>query len=174
MTVSFEETYAKLPGQGWLTEEEARLLYEIVQKTAGPILEVGCYCGRSTVLLAHLGRAVYSVDPFSDFAERDPTGEQTEKRFRENTKEYSNVILFKQGIQHWTPRPCGFAYLDGKHTYEGTLVQIERALLCNPSYLAVHDVNDKGNGVNVKRACIEKLGFWTDRSGKLATFRVTP
>lgn len=37
---------------GWLTEEDALKLYELAYLADGPILEIGAYCGRSTVVVA--------------------------------------------------------------------------------------------------------------------------
>ncbi len=50
---------------GWLTESEARLLFETAQQTPedGTIVEVGAYRGRSTALLAESGRKIVTVDP---------------------------------------------------------------------------------------------------------------
>ena len=169
---NLDNIYKRLPS-GWLSFDEAKLLYSFAELTAGPILEVGSYLGRSTFLLSHLERPIYAVDPFKEFAEWDLTGDDIEKKFRENTASCKNVTLFRQSIEDWEARSCGFAYLDGKHTYEGTLSQISKALACNPSHIAVHDVNDKGGGLNVKRACLEVLGPWVERIGKLATFKVS-
>lgn len=74
--MSFEEAYEQIPGNGWLSKEEARLLWKYATSVTGPILEVGCYKGRSTVLLAlsNPQRQVYTVDPFSSFDSSDPTG----------------------------------------------------------------------------------------------------
>jgi len=157
---------------GWLTQAEADLLMGYVELTEGPILEVGAYRGRSTVLLARLGRVVYTVEPFEGFAKRDLSGERTEAVFKKATEALSNVELFKQRIEDWSPIHVGFAYLDGDHTYQGTVNQIKKALLCNPKYIAVHDVNDSGGGVHVKKACLDLLDPWRERAGRLAVFRV--
>jgi hypothetical protein len=166
-----EEIYKCLPS-GWLSLDEAELLYSFAELTTGPILEVGGYLGRSTALLAHLGRLIYVVDSFENFAEWDMTGDEIEIKFRRNLMPYTNIVLFRQRIEEWDALPCDFAYLDGKHTYEGTVAQIDKALACKVSSIAVHDVNDKGGGQDVKRACLEKLGPWTERASRLATFKV--
>ena len=116
---------------------------------------------------------IYAVDPFEEFAEWDMQGDEIEKKFRKRLNHCENVILFRQRIEDWEPRPCTFAYLDGEHTYDGTIVQIDKAADCGVLHIAVHDVNDKGGGLEVKRACLEKLGPWIDRAFRLATFKVT-
>lgn len=179
---TFDEVYATLP-DGWLTEPEARVLWEYARRTEGPILEVGCYKGRSTVLLASLGRPVYCVDPFAGFDDGDPTGLKTKEAFVSNMIRRGHVISFHQAleghediilcpkrVEEWKARPVGFAYLDGDHTYEGTHDQIGKAWECNPKVIAVHDVNDSGGGLDVKRACLELLGPWSHREGRLAVW----
>src|SRR4051812_11760665 len=50
---------------GWLTEAEAKLLFESAMALPedATIVEVGSYRGRSTSLLAQTGRRVVAVDP---------------------------------------------------------------------------------------------------------------
>lgn len=197
MTTSkrFEDVYPTLPGTGWLSEVEARLLWDSVNRTEGPILEVGCYHGRSSVLLASTGRPLYCVDPFEGFNSDDPDGRITERAWAQNiyskrcgpiypvplddpTSAMSealnfrlpSVYLFRQRVEDWEVKPVSFAYLDGDHTYSGTVNQIEKAKLCNPKVVAVHDVNDSGGGVEVKRACLELLGQWETRVERLAVW----
>ena len=157
---------------GWLTQGEAEFLSEIASLAYGPILEVGCFRGRSTVILASFGRPVYSVDPFSNFAKADLSGSTIEAEFLENTKHLPNVHLFKMKIEEWAPKPCGLCYLDGDHTYTGTINQIKIALQCGPNIIAVHDVNDKGGGLQVKNACLGLLGHWKRRVERIAKFRI--
>ena len=173
---TFEEVYATLPGNGWLSEDEARLLWLCCQKTDGAILEVGCYQGRSTVLLASFGRSVYAIDPFAGFNVEDLSGERTFQAFISNmaSRGITNVILTRKRIEDCYPilrSKFGFAYLDGDHTYKGTREQVAAALTLNASIIAIHDVNDYGDGLEVKRAAIEMLGPWDERVERLAVWR---
>lgn len=192
---TFEEVYATLPDRGWLSEAEARLLWDEAAGTTGPILEVGCYYGRSTVLLAGLGRPMYCVDPFIGFDVDDPTGEGTHRGFLANMDtrgirvlEFPNqmglieinvhrlprvqVQLFKMKVEDWTPRAVGFAYLDGDHTKQGTLNQLYKALAGNPQGLAVHDVSDGGEGTVIRDACLSVFGrSWDAKVERLAVWK---
>ena len=169
---NLKKLFKHLP-PGWLTFDETRLLWHTTEDTTGPILEVGSYYGRSTVLLAHTGRVIYAVDPFSDFDTGDPGGDKIEAGFLENTKRFNNIFLFRQKIEDWKTRKVGFAYLDGDHTYQGTKNQIEVALACHAEVIAIHDVNDTGGGTEVKRAALEYFPKgWERRVGRLAVFRV--
>lgn len=165
--------YLSLPTEGWLSRVEADLLLRTAQATTGSILEVGCYCGRSTVLLASLDRPLYAVDPFAGFNEDDPTGEGVLKRLLLNLsdRKITNVNIYQQRIEDWPPTPCGFCYLDGDHTYLGTRRQITKALACRPQAVAVHDVNDQGDGLRIRDACLELLGKWDEREDRLAVWR---
>jgi hypothetical protein len=187
LSLTFEEAYERIPGDGWLTEPEARLLWGAASVTEGPILEVGCYKGRSTCLLAYLGRPVYVVEPFSGFSSDDLTGEKIKATFLSNLDERgihacrvfgckmpgpdARVWLFEGKIEEWTPRPVGFAYLDGDHTYAGTVAQIQKAMKGEPAVVAIHDVNDTGEGRDVKLAATTLLGPWDERVERLAVWR---
>lgn len=167
----FTYVYPTLPGNGWLTEPEAELLWKVANLSQGPILEVGSYHGRSTCLLAATGRQVYAVDPFDGFTS-DHAGNDIEAALRLALKSrgLTNVEIFRQRVEDWKPRPVGFAYLDGDHTYIGTVAQIEAAKACGAKYIAVHDVNDKGDGAEIKRACLRLLGSWSERAERLAVW----
>ena len=170
---TFEEVYATLPGNGWLSEDEARLLWLCCQKTDGAILEVGCYQGRSTVLLASFGRTVQCVDPFAGFCTEDLDGDKARAAFLANTRQLSNVFIEVCKVEDWgafiSPH-IDLCYLDGDHTYDGTVAQIKKALECKPTVIAVHDVNDTGDGAEVKRAALSMLGPWNLRVGRLAAW----
>lgn len=173
---TFDEVYVQLPGNGWLTEDEARLLWLCCEKTDGPILEVGCFEGRSTCLLASFGREVHSVDPFKGFSTEDPDGSKAHRAFVDNVlgRNLHNVTLHKMRVEDWEPdhdlEQIGLAYLDGDHTYDGTVEQIKKALTLKPAVIAIHDVNDSGGGAEIKRAALSMLGPWDLRAGRLAAW----
>jgi hypothetical protein len=197
--VTFDELYDSLPADGWLSRAEAALLWEVARTADGPVLEVGCYRGRSTCLLAASGRQVFTVDPFNGFSTEDVDGTKAFRAFMANLRARGIqpviaggepllpdgppldqlVILFPHRIEDWDPlllkpRPAGLAYLDGDHTYAGTLAQIKAALEVRAKVIAAHDVNDTGGGAEVKRALVEALGPWDERAERLAVWRRGP
>lgn len=157
MTEEFLRLFESLPGAGWLKQDEAWLLYEAAQETEGSILEVGCYHGRSTCLLASLGRPLYCVDPFRDFDDGDLSGDTICRNFVDNVNQrgHRNVFLSRCRIEEWNAIPVGFAYLDGDHTKQGTLNQISKALECGARVLCLHDYDRRGGGRHIADAVDE-------------------
>ena len=167
--MTFEEAFAIADKiTGWLSKDEAKLLWKAANATRGIILEVGCFHGRSTSILSAFGRQVYAVDQFSGFDTLDMSGAKAKADFLANAR--PNVVLFHERIESWKPRPVGFAYLDGDHSYNGTKAQIRKALSCRPQAIAIHDVNDTGEGREIKKAAISLLGPWQTRIERLAVW----
>lgn len=164
----FKVIYDQIPGNGWLSENEAKLLWFAVTQSTGPILEVGCYQGRSTCLLAATLRPVYAVDPFNDEFDDTNPGEVLLTKFKDNLlqRNLHNVQLYRQKIKDWKPQPVNFAYLDGDHTYPGTLEQITIATrLCNATHVCIHDYESVPikNAVSYTRlnvlAVVERMAY---------------
>lgn len=177
MVKTFNEVYETLPARGWLTENEARFLWQWTRFGSGPILEVGSYCGRSTVLLAATGREIHAVDPFSGFLEEDASGDSVYDTLMRNLaeREIGNVTVHRVKVEDFPgdrviPRWFTAAYLDGDHTYRGTLAQIEKAKSLGAKVFILHDVNDSGDGKEVKRAAVEALGDWDARVERMAVW----
>ena len=166
---TFEAIFASLP-RGWLWEQEARLLWNASKVCSGPILEVGCHHGRSTCLLASHGRQVYCVDPFIGVPHNEnPDNEDGDLAYRSwkiNTKHLDNVYVYKMKVEEWNPMRAGFCYLDGDHTFCGTVHQIEKALDCRPEAIAIHDL-ERGS---VSMATVF-LGKYTEKAGNLGVWR---
>ena len=114
---------------GWLTEEQARLLFDDRPRPAGrspSSLEIGSHQGKSTVVLATAARAhggrVVAVDPFVDG--RLFGGASTRDKFEGNL---ARRRADRHGgaaarVQHPRPTHAGsrdldYLYIDGKHDY---------------------------------------------------------
>jgi len=151
-----QEFFDDLPKEGWLEREEADLLLKSASSTIGTILEVGCYHGKSTIVLATLNREVITVDSFRDFNDLDIDGKEAKRAFIGHIldRRIANVSLEHKRIENWVGVPIGFAFLDGDHTYEGTIRQIQVALTCGATEICVHDydTNPKGDGIFIKKA----------------------
>jgi hypothetical protein len=174
--MTFDDVYDRLPADGWLSRGEAELLWKYASRAAGPFVEVGAYQGRSSVLLASLAMAketrLYSVDPWDNDFHSELSGDAIFERWQANTRDLP-VIAMRMRVEEWLPIRASLLYLDGDHTYRGTLNQILQALRCHPDYICVHDCNDNGGGAEVKRACLETLGPWHERVERLAAWEVS-
>ena len=57
-------TTSDLPGEGWLTDAQARRLADAGARAAGgTVVEIGSFRGRSTIVLARAAGSVVSIDP---------------------------------------------------------------------------------------------------------------
>ncbi len=173
----FEEVYETLPSHGWLSKEEAKLLHSYLAPSM-ICLEVGCYHGRSTTLLASFTQEVHCLDPFAGFSSEDPDGSKTLQAFVDNLRERGlrdKVTLHKCRLESWAwdskkRDDFDLAYLDGDHTVEGTKRQILMAVVLGCDWIFVHDVNDTGEGAAIKEVALRMLGPWTERVGRLAVW----
>jgi hypothetical protein len=123
---SFDEAWTEADRiQGWLTEFEARMLFEFACQVPDDqvIVEVGCYRGKSTVLLANVGRAVLTVDPmFTDLRRRRLGPEITEEdvvALRRNLASHENVTWIRRRVEKYglPEATIGLLYIDGEHVY---------------------------------------------------------
>ena len=164
-----KELYNSLP-EGGLYESEAKLLWDWAKTTKGKMLEVGTAYGRSAVLLGTLAkqqsRELICVDPW--FGEH---GERLYQIFLKNIKDLP-IVKERKRIEDWDPQPIGFAYLDGDHSYEGTQAQIQKALACHPSVIAMHDFGDDCEQFIVAAATVALLGKPTARAERMAIFQL--
>lgn len=176
MTISEAELkrrFDTLTSHGWLTWNEAKLLQECLDCTSGPIVEVGTYFGRSAMLMAYTGRYLICIDPWDDSFSNDYPGDWILRQFRENMNRVPNARLevIRNKVEYVKPfTAASLVYLDGDHTYSGTIAQVKFALGCDPDIIAVHDVNNDGQGVKVKRAAVGLLGAFDKRADRLAVW----
>lgn len=178
----FLDKFTQATSDGWLEWDEALLLAAYAELTRGPLVEVGSYAGRSAMLLAQLPdhayrdryRRLYCVDPWADGFNDTLTGDDVFRMFAVNMAKISgaDVVPVRARVEDTEPIPAEFVYLDGDHTYAGTKYQIEWALRCQPRFVAVHDVDDEGDGRDVKLAITKLLGPWKERIGRLAVWEV--
>ena len=173
--LDFLEKYRHCTHDGWLTCEEALLLVHYAERTQGPLVEVGSYMGRSAMLLGQLGRPLYCVDPWADGFHDTLTGDEVYRHFQENIGKVPDhkIVPTRARVEDAEPIPAGFVYLDGDHTCDGTARQVEWALRCGPQVIAVHDVDDKGDGRLVKESAVKLLGPWARLVDRLAVWEIT-
>jgi predicted O-methyltransferase YrrM len=118
---------------GWLTIDEANLLYALARKTkgAGRIVEIGSWKGRSTICLAAGAREsgrekIIAIDPHTGSSEhqsRNP-GVNTFAEFQKNIADAGvadfitpKVMTSRQAAQNFA-EPVELCFIDGAHEYE--------------------------------------------------------
>lgn len=122
----------------------------------GPVVEVGCLLGGTSVVLAgaceRSGRTLYCVDPWDGGT--DCSGEQNYQTFLERVKGFGPTVrVIRDRIERTRLLPDGiaFAFIDGSHYSPHPYVDAVKLypLLAPNAVVAVHDSHDKGWGVNV-------------------------
>ncbi len=106
--------------EGWLSEVEGRALAALA--AGKTVLEIGSYCGRSTVCLAQAAKMVYAVDTFDGRSTPEPAS--TYLRFEDAIAGHGvvdRVTVCPGKSVDVVPRiPAEFdvVFVDGAHDYE--------------------------------------------------------
>jgi predicted O-methyltransferase YrrM len=154
--------------KGFLHEAEGRRLYEIACKASrlGPCLEIGGYCGKSTIYIGAACQTnngiLFSIDHHRGSEEQQPgqayfdPGLFDPKTGRLDTFQEFRKTLEKAGIEDtvvamvccsdvaarlWAT-PLSMVFIDGGHTAEAALTDYEcwaRHILAG-GYLLIHDI----------------------------------
>ncbi len=119
--------------EGWMAFDEAELLAVTVERAilATPdaaVVEVGSYCGRSTVVLAGVARElkarpIVAIDPHEGvFGLGDERAEPTLDRLRRNLvntglNDFVRVLVERSHDVVWS-EPIGLLFVDGLHGYD--------------------------------------------------------
>lgn len=172
---------------GWLTETEGRGLHAIARGKR--VLEIGSYCGRSTICLAQSAAHVTSVDPHDGTGTPNPR--DTLDEFCGNVIRYEvspkiqvhrGTLAAPDGLPEFTAGPFDIVFIDGAHDYPSVRKDIASALsrLAPDGLLAFHDYrthageHDGGYDPGVTRAVNELLSAGAeliDRHGTVAVVR---
>lgn len=159
-----------LPNQvkGFLDEEEGLRLYELAKEAAtlGPCLEIGSYCGKSTIYLGQgckeSGGILFSIDHHRGSEEHQPGEEYHDpdlfdpdsnhmdsfKAFRKTLKlasleEAVVPIVAKSSVtaKLWAT-PLSLVFIDGGHSYEAAYTDYNSWVshIILQGYLIIHDI----------------------------------
>jgi len=125
---------------GWLTYDEGEALNRLA--AGREVLEIGSYCGRSTVCMAQSAEHVTAVDWWDGRGTPDPRS--TLEAFRSNARRYGvshKVLPLRADAPLDALAPCQFAFIDGAHDYESVKADIVRAasVLSHDGLIAFHD-----------------------------------
>jgi predicted O-methyltransferase YrrM len=154
--------------KGFLAPGEAEALYDCALQTAalGPLLEVGSYCGKSTIYLGlaarSLGATVYALDHHRGSEEHQPgeffhdpdlydastDGVDTFREFRRNIRRAGledTVVPIVAGsavtARSWRT-PLGMVFIDGGHSLDAALTDYRSwaSHILPGGLLAIHDI----------------------------------
>ena len=162
--------------KGFLPQNEALALYNaaISVEVKGPLLEVGSYCGKSSVYLGYaaqsIGRVLYALDHHRGSEENQEGWEHHDPQLIDNQKgvmdtlPYFRDAIFTAGLEdvvialvgqsgviarNWTT-PLSFLFIDGGHGEEPAKADFNGWVpkVKEGGILAIHDVfpnpNDGG------------------------------
>ena len=154
--------------KGFLPENEAAALYDaaVAVEVDGPLLEVGSYCGKSSVYLGYaaqsIGRVLYALDHHRGSEENQAGWEHHDPELIDKQKgvmdtlPYFRDAIFAAGLEHvvialvghsgviarnWTT-PLSFLFIDGGHGEEPAKADFNGWVpkVKEGGTLAIHDV----------------------------------
>jgi SAM-dependent methyltransferase len=136
---------------GWLAECEGRELARLAEGKS--VLEIGSFCGRSTICLAQTAKAVAAVDTFDGRGTLTPG--DTYELFRTNLGRYGVAAKVQsyRGESAETlpllPPVYDLVFVDGSHDRESVSrdAALARGVLKPGGLLAFHDYGDRDFGV---------------------------
>lgn len=145
--------------QGWLTEKEGRKLSEIA--VGRDVLEIGAYCGRSTICLAQTAMRVLSLDCWDGRA--TPAPKQTLEKWKDNCERYGvadRVLAIDNSLRFSIPFfwMVDVAFIDADHSADAVREDIRLALqTLRGGLIAFHDYNPGNMNCGVTVAVDEYL-----------------
>lgn len=129
--------------EGWLLPEEGEAIAELA--SGKRVLEIGSFCGLSTVCMARTAKHVTAVDYFD--GRGTPRRRDTLPDFTANIERYG--LADKVEHRHPdSPLPLveyDFVFIDGAHDYDSVVSDIAKALnvLAPGGLIAFHDYRDQ-------------------------------
>ena len=154
--------------KGFLDEEEGRCLYEVALKAShlGPCLEIGSYCGKSTLYLGSACKSnsgiLFSIDHHRGSEEQQPGEEyfdpglvdpctgrvDTFREFRETLERggledtvVPLVCSSQIAARQWAT-PLSLVFIDGGHSFESAVTDYNAwaGHIISGGYLLIHDI----------------------------------
>ena len=186
MNPRFKEVFDSLPTTGWLTLDEAELLWNFASNMPGDILEIGTYCGRSAKILAnaiadHGYRRLYCCDPIIEGFDGvvTPTREGMLTSIAQHVLSSHTALQVhlccmteKELHKIWDKNhKLSMVYIDHDHSFEATLRAIHRWAPLSKK-VALHDYGGSHPGVG---QAVREYGFRGERviAGRVAIFQGT-
>lgn len=184
---SFEAAWAAASQvEGWLTEEQARVLWESARE-AGTIVEIGSFRGRSTIVLASAAERVTAIDPHAgsdrgpqEIAADSARGDSDHQAFLGNLQRAGvgdrvrHVRRFSQEALGEVHGPVDLLWVDGAHRFGPARADIVSwgARVPAGGRMLVHDA---WSSIGVTLALLSSVAFrggwrYIGRAGSLAIY----
>lgn len=161
---------------GWLTEDEGRELARLAKDKV--CLEVGSFCGKSTICMAKFARSVGAIDTFDGRGTAIPGS--TRKLFVDNLRRHgvSGKVQIYEGesaeMLAALPPVYDLVFIDGSHDRESVLADAERAasVLKPGGLLAFHDYGQASKDFGVTEAVDQLIAGGAVLIGRVGTIAV--
>jgi predicted O-methyltransferase YrrM len=182
--------------EGWMTDEQARVLFERARSLGAParVVEIGSYRGRSAIVLAYgaaAGVELFAIDPHAgndrgpqQFEGTPAQGEADHDAFASNLERagvagrVTHVRRRSQDALDALPSDVELLYVDGAHRYGPARDDIARwgARVSNGGTLLIHDsFSSVGVTLAILRLLALSAGWrYVGRTGSLAEYRREP
>lgn len=115
--------------EGWLSFHEGEALAELARGKR--VLEIGSYCGRSTICMAQTADYVTAIDPHDGSG--TPRPQNTLQTMKKNLARYKidNVAIeHPNNFDPYEYIPFDFAFIDGAHDCESVTSDVAKVLNC--------------------------------------------
>ncbi len=193
-TPTFDDTLAAVADvAGWMTDEQARLLWQRAERVpgGGRIVEIGSYQGRSAIVLARAAAddvEVVAIDPHAG-NDRGPQeihgsvteGEQDHQAFLANLERTGvrtrirHVRLPSQAAPSAVPGQIDLLYIDGAHRYRPARddIRVWGARVAAGGTILIHDAfcSVGVTGAIVSQLLSSREVRYVGRVGSLAEYR---
>ena len=153
--------------RGFLPDEEGQYLHQLALEGTrlGPALEIGSYCGRSTLWLAdaarHNNSVVFAVDHHRGSEEHQPGEFFHDAELTDDQGRFDSLPEFRRNIQssgladtiipvitsasvlaNYWQSPLGLLFIDGGHSLDTALADYRgwSQYVAKGAILAIHDV----------------------------------
>lgn len=154
--------------KGFLAEDEGLRLYELARQASksGPCLEIGSYCGKSSVYIGlgckENGSTLFSIDHHRGSEEQQPGEEyfdpdlldkdtgliDTFRLFRKTIEETSledtivPIVARSEVVARFWKTPLSLVFIDGGHSFETVFIDYNCWVshLIPGGFLAIHDI----------------------------------
>jgi len=167
--------------EGWLSEEQGIALYQLARcSISGEVLEIGSFCGKSTLFLAlgckQSGTFVHAVDPHKPISEGgkeqyapdlSPRSQGTLKDFQYNLKRsglesFVNLMVCtsEEARYQLGSVTLKLLFVDGSHDYLDVVLDyyLWHNQVALGGYLVFHDSNFEGVNLMLQRH-LDRQGY---------------